>query len=138
MFDASKYQDMYDMFLRYYPGWEGRVRRWAPKNEYSIRLFMSDGSRADYNSRSNSLRWLREFIISSPNDITDEYCRSNFASNLVEYMKAKGFNQITLSERTGLSTAVISKYMRGRTTPTITAAQKIARALNCSVEELLD
>lgn len=138
MFSINNYERMFETFSQYYPEWAGQVKHYTPKSEYSLRLFMKDGRRADYNSRSNSVRWLRDFIITSPEDITDEYCRRNFAANLVEYMTAKGFNQVTLSERTGLSTAALSKYMRGMSTPTITAVQKIARALNCTAEELIE
>ena len=53
-------------------------------------------------------------------------------------MKMKGCGQPELAERTGLSTAMISKYMRGLATPSITNLEKIAYALNCSRDELLD
>lgn len=136
--NLNKYRDMFETFKRYYPEWEGRVESYAPKNEYSIRVRLQDGNVIIYNERSKSLRWLGEGASMMHDDITDDECRRVFANNLVETMHNKGFNQITLAERTGLSTAAISKYMRAQSTPTITALQKIARAMNCTPEELLD
>ena len=136
--DTSKHEEIYESFKRHYPNWADKVTNYYPKNDYAIRVILRDGDRVDYNIRSNSMRWVRDIDPDRKNDITDEECRQAFATNLVEFMHAQGFNQISLADKTGLSTAVISKYMRGKTTPTITALQKIARALNRAPEELLD
>ena len=135
--NTVSHEEMFKKFLQYYPQWKDEILGYSPKNQYSIRVSMTGGRYVDFNARSNTYRWGQEYVVSTPDDVTDEFCRTVFATNLVEYMNVKGFNQVNLAERTGLSTAAISKYMRGISTPSITALQKIAYALNCAPEELL-
>jgi transcriptional regulator with XRE-family HTH domain len=71
-------------------------------------------------------------------DITDDGFRSIFATNLSEIMRIKGFGQAELAERTGLSSAMISKYLNQKATPSMTNLLKIARALNCHPDELYE
>ena len=70
--------------------------------------------------------------------ITDEECRDAFAYNLSDIMKTRGFGQAALAEKTGLSKAMISKYINKQSTPTLTNLMKIAYALDCEPEELMD
>lgn len=136
--DVTRHEEIFQEFLKYHPYWEPEIEGYSPKNRYAIRVRLRDGRYVDYNSMNNSCRVGRDIVVNSPNDITDDDCRIAFSNNLVEYMSSKGFNQVTLAERTGLSTVAISKYMRGTMTPSITALQKIAYALNCTPDELLD
>ena len=53
-------------------------------------------------------------------------------------IRTQTFNQPELSKRTGLSVATISKYMKKQATPTITNLEKIAYALNCSRDDLME
>ena len=132
------YEDMLDEFKRYRPDLVKEIRNCTPKHLNAIRVTLSNGRQFDYNGRTKTHREIHEYYVAEPNDITDETCREIFAANLAELMRMKGFGQPELSERTGLSTASISKYLRKKATPTITNLEKIAHALNCSRDELLE
>jgi DNA-binding Xre family transcriptional regulator len=132
------YEEMLDEFTRYRPDLASEIRDCKPKHLHAIRITLMNGRQFDYNGRTKTYREVRRNYVAESNDITDEDCREIFAANLAELMRMKGFGQPELSERTGLSTASISKYLRKKATPTITTLEKIANALNCNRDELLD
>lgn len=136
--NTNYYNEIYDDFIARHPYYDGRVARVVPKNTNSIRVTLEDGSKVDYNIRTHTCRNVPDFYDSCKDDVSDEYCRDIFASNLIELMKMKGFTQPELSRRTGLSIATIGKYIKKRATPTITSLEKIAYALNCSRDDLLE
>ena len=58
---------------------------------------------------------------------------------ILKKMKEKGFNTLSLSEKTGISVSTINKIVYGVTTnPTIDNLQAIANALNCRVDDFID
>ena len=135
----TEYHDkIFDEFMQYRPDLKDSIRCYEPKHLQAIRITLTDGRQIDYNGRTRTFREVCKYYDENPNTVTDEKCREIFASNLAEIMRSKGFKQPDLAERTGLSTAAISKYLKQKATPTITTLEKIANALNCSREELLD
>lgn len=136
--NVNYYNEIYEDFITRQPYYEEHVAKVIPKNTNSIRVILKDGSKVDYNIRTHTCRNVPDFYDSCKDDVTDEYCRDIFATNLVELMKMNGFNQPELSKRTGLSIATISKYMKKQATPTITNLEKIAYALNCSRDDLME
>lgn len=54
-----------------------------------------------------------------------------------ECRKRKGLSQEELANKIGVKRAVVSKYETGKISPRIDTVQKIARALDVSVDELL-
>jgi transcriptional regulator with XRE-family HTH domain len=46
-------------------------------------------------------------------------------------------SQKDLSDSTGLSEVILSRYLNGRSAPGLQAIYKIAKALNCSADELI-
>lgn len=129
---------MLDEFIRHRPDLAGEIHDCKPKHLHAIRITLLNGRQFDYNGRTKTYREVCGYYPTDSDAVTDEACREIFASNLAEIMRLKGFGQPELSERTGLSTASISKYLRKKATPTITTLEKIAHALNCSRDELLD
>ena len=51
--------------------------------------------------------------------------------------EARGMSQAELAEATGLSQSAISRFERGAYNPSLPNMRSIARALNCSVGDLL-
>lgn len=136
----SYYENMFDDFVRQCPFWAKDVAGYRPKHVNAIRITLRNGDCVDYNGQTGSYHYRdRDALIEfTPNDVTDENCREEFSANLAEMMNRRGVGQAILAERTGLSTAIISKYLRRKSTPSITNLKKIARALDCHLDELLD
>lgn len=59
-------------------------------------------------------------------------------SKLREVRKGKGMTQKALSEASGVPREQINRYERGIVVPTLTSAAKLAEALKCSVDDLID
>lgn len=135
--NADYYNGILDEFKRYNPYMAHGVADWRPRGDMGIRVVMKDGSRYDYNTITKSVRKVQEFIANDIRDITDEYCRSALAYNLSERMALKGYSQHTLAEDTGLSKGTIYNYLNQKATATSTALRKMARVLDCTVDELL-
>ena len=57
--------------------------------------------------------------------------------NLLEIRKRKGYNQEELSKLTGISRPFISQIETGKHFPSIKKAQALAKALGCTIDELL-
>ena len=134
------YQEIVARFTERCPDWARDAVRWTPKHTHAIRVTLGNGDSVDYNMRSDSYRYryADQPIMTNPNDITDEDCREAFSINLAEMMQTKGFGQASLAECTGLSSAMISKYLNRKSTPTLTNLLKIARALDCHPDQLME
>jgi transcriptional regulator with XRE-family HTH domain len=67
--------------------------------------------------------------------MTEDECRSEFGYRLVHIMIRKGISQVDLAERIGVSNVMINRYINGSNTPSFYVVDKIAKALNCSMDD---
>jgi DNA-binding phage protein len=134
--NTKHHEEMLNMFVRMCPMWADDIVDCIPRSTNSIRLIFHDGSKIDFNAQTGTFRRVEQSNNSIYDYITDDDCRSVFSANLSEMMRMQGIGQATLAERTGLSSAMISKYLNQKSTPTITSVIRIARALNCQPDEL--
>ena len=75
--------------------------------------------------------WYNEFM--KKNKIE----RSVLSKNIIKYRKARGFTQIQLSEKCGLSKRMIAYYETNISNPPVRNLLTIAKALNVSIYDLL-
>lgn len=101
----------------------------AGYSELVIKL--RDGTSILYDDMDNSIRNLP---IDS-NNMTDIQCRREFGIRLQKIMYLKGVTQEELSRTTGISQTMISLYITGKNNPTFCKVDKIAKALNCSMDD---
>ncbi len=71
----------------------------------------------------------------SEQTMTKEETVSEFGKRLQKIMFRKGMTQSDLMYATGLAQPIISGYINGRHDPGFYAVDKIAKALDCSVDE---
>lgn len=57
--------------------------------------------------------------------------------NLKRVRKAKRVTQEMLSSLTGINRAILSLYETGHRSPTVLTAAKIAKALDCTIDDLV-
>ncbi len=62
---------------------------------------------------------------------------SDFAQNLKKYRLAKGLSQEELSRRATVHVVQFSRYERGHSVPSIEVVQKLAEALDVSIDTLV-
>ena len=60
-----------------------------------------------------------------------------FAENLKLLMKEYDFNQVSLSEKTGISQSAISAWIAGKKEPSITSLWILSDLFNCMIDELV-
>ena len=68
-----------------------------------------------------------------PHDIA-----ANFAKRIEEVRTSKGLSQAELAKKFGTSAAVVGRYERGGSTPSIEVARKIADALDVTLDYMTD
>lgn len=69
------------------------------------------------------------------NNMTETECRNEFSARLRRLMLVKGVSQNELAAKTGITQAMISRYMTGKSEPGFYNLDRIARVLGCSIEE---
>ena len=136
--DTKFYEDRYEEFKLYCPYLIDHVRSVRPRGERGIRVTLDDGTQYDFNGKDGGVRRVRNYAPIDAGDITDEKCRDSFVHRVSELMDARGFTQQTLAEYTGLSKGSINNYLKKKVTPSSVALRKIAHALQCTMDELMD
>ena len=126
------YDAIYQNFKTYYPFLDSEVRSWSPNGINSIIAELLDGTVIEYNDALRSFRTVRKF------DGTEESWKREFASKLIKMMANKGCDQTYLSEISGVSQVSISNYLNKKAIPNCYTASKLAKALGCTVSELID
>lgn len=98
--------------------------------DWEMVVQLSDGRAILYDDLDKTIRNL-------PRDryrMSEDESRSEFGFRLSKLMYRKGITQMELAERAGLTQAQLSKYITGKTTPSFYTVDKIAKALDCSID----
>lgn len=94
---------------------------------------LDDGSHVEFDVCDKRTRYI-------PNDyadsLDDEQYKNEFGYKLRYIMRCRCISREKLSEMTGISYGQISKYINGKAEPSIYKVMKIARALDCSLDDL--
>ena len=70
--------------------------------------------------------------------MTEQEWRKEFGLRLQQLSRGKyDYKKNKLAELAGLSPKTVGRYMRGERVPDAMTLRKIARALNCSIDDLL-
>ena len=109
--DVSWYERACCNFAKRSPMWADEVVKYVPQHGFIIRAILKSGDYVDYDDRSETFRYIKKDTVAKPDDITDENCREAFSRNLSDIMRVRGLVQNVLSERTGISQVMISKYL---------------------------
>ena len=119
-------------FKKQFPRFADDAVEYREKGPFELVVKLSNGRVISYYDTEQGIRRL-------PSDdmhLTEEECREEFGIRLCRVMYYKGVTQKELSEMTGITQANISNYITGRQTPSFYKVDKIARALDCSTEDL--
>jgi DNA-binding Xre family transcriptional regulator len=130
---------MIDDFEKTYPDLAEKSTGCHPGGRNEMIFILSNGDEIAYDSIFKTIR-----TVYNPKTQYDEYdesedaCKEEFCVRLNRLMALNGFNNIRLSDKTGISTNMISQYVTGQAIPKLHIIRKIAWALGCSVGELID
>lgn len=101
-------------------------------NEWDLLITLKNGEQYIYELDSNYHRIARYVNIE---EITEEQERRELARRLQLLMDRNFMTQEELAERAGLTQAMISRYVSGRSVPNILTGRKIAKALGCTTDD---
>lgn len=123
-------EHLFRNFKMCYPYFAKEVVNYELYEPFKLIVKLSDGEEVLYDDLDSSYE-----IVTT--NVNKETWLLRFGRQLERKMRLKGIDRITLSEESGLSQAIIGKYIAGKSAPSLYNASKIAKVLNCSVEDLL-
>lgn len=116
----------------YFPFLANHTVEYSMTGPTEITIKLDDGHFMLYDDIDRTIRNL-------PRDrdhMSELECRKEFSMRLRRLMFRKNINQTELADMTGISQASISNYIIGKSSPSFYNADRIARALDCSIDEL--
>ena len=129
------YDDILDDFELYYPEIVKDAVTWYPSGRREITVKLRDGGRVIFDGGSKTFRRISNY--DAPMMEEDNW-KTGFGRKLGQALCNRCISQSTLSERTGISQTMISRYISGNSIPSAYIIAKLARALECSLNELMD
>lgn len=123
--------DIYENAKVYFPSFVAKAYAYEYRGDFEVLLKYEDGSYMLYDDLDHTIRELpmRDGFV------TGSDCKREFGRRLRRMLRIKGFTQDMLSAETGITQSSISMYISGKTMPSFYKIDKIAKALNCSVDE---
>ncbi len=125
---CSKFEHLH----MYFPMIAEKVVEYRENGPCELILILDDGERASYDDFEKTIRKLP----SDASSMTEDEMRKEFGIRVRQYLSTRGMSQLDLSERTGITQPVLSRYMTGKTTPSFYAVTIIARAIGCKTDDL--
>lgn len=107
---------------------------WYPSGHLEITVKMRDGRQFIYEFMGSNIYPLRSNW--KVNAAKESTWAARFSRQLRAKMKKSGVSQERLSELTGISRVMLSKYMNGTACPSGYNLDRICDALQCSLNEL--
>lgn len=134
----DRYYDIWAPALRVfedqYPMVADKLVDWYPSGQNEITVKTKDDDKVIFNFITGDIRSIDSKI--TMDNVSEERWRIEFASRLNQKMAMTGISRWQLSRMTDIPEVTLSRYMNGRSTPSMFKGILIARALRCSIEEL--
>ena len=102
-------------------------------NEWDLLIVFKNGTKIIYDRFTN---YHKNIFYDNIEELTDEQEMKEFAYRLRTMMKRRHIVQDELAERVGTNQAMISRYINGESIPNVLTVRKIAKALDCSMDDL--
>lgn len=129
------YNDIVDDFVTHFPLVANDAVTWHPSGRREITIKLKNGARIVFNDISKTIRRLP-----GPDapEMSEDSWKTGFGRKLGHILASSNMSQTALAIETGISQVMISRYISGNSQPSAYTVTKIARALNCSIDELMD
>ena len=101
-------------------------------DDLELTITTKNGKRYVYDGLTKGLRQLPSRF----EDVDDHIFKREFGIRLRRKMMLKGITQQMLSKMIGVGQPTISNYLTGKNSPTLYMTEKLARALECSIQDL--
>ena len=109
------------------------VKEFRELSEWDLLIVFKNGRKVLFDKFTG---YYKDVFYDSIQDITEEQEKREFAFRLRSLMGRKGITQDILADAIDSTQAMISRYVRGETIPSVIVARKIAKVLDCSIDDL--
>ena len=123
-------ENMLRNFMLTYPKLAKDFAMFESFNEYQIIITLKNGEKIVYDDMDESVEYLTD-------DNREEVWRRRFGKILSRMIDLSGIGVERLSQNTGISKSMISRYVNGNSMPSFYNICKIAKELGCSVEDFI-
>lgn len=132
------YYEIFETFKKYFPSEIDNIVDWRPSLRNEIIVYLKNGDVMYFSRNNNRYGYVKQYEVNEQGDyiMSDEDLKIEFSNKLKRLMQARYMNHRILSEKTGITMAVISHYVNGRNLPDFKNLRRLAAALECSVSEL--
>ena len=124
--------NLFDRFKIWFPPTAEKTVEYETEDDMVIAK-LNDGMTVLYDDMFNSYSVIKR----GEDDLTEIQSRNEFSRRLYRKMIRKGISQKELSELTGISEVMLSRYLNKKASPTLQVIYKIAKVLNCPANELI-
>lgn len=128
-------KEMFEDFKRRHPSDAKKAVDYYSFDMTQLIIELNNGKKVLYDHMDKTYRYIRS--VRSDEDDSEERWKYEFSQRLRKKMQLRSIGQDELSNITGLSRPMISRYASGRSIPSLYNAEKIAIALKCSITELI-
>lgn len=129
----GKYERIVDQFELYYTRLFQHTVDWWPSGRLCITVKLDDGLMFEFDSYDNSIR-----KVQANNNVNDvDTLRRNIGYNIQKAIQTRGMPQNDVADKSGVTQAMLSRYIHGKSTPSIDKLYCIANVLGCRVSDLL-
>lgn len=133
----KRYEKIISDFKVWYPNLYNQTVECRPSGRYSILVSLADGSKIEFDSFDNTIRNVTKLYGSNPiENMDEETWRKEFGRKLRRAISDRGINQETLSNRLGISRQMLTRYVRGMSTPSGYNVSRLSEILDCDIREL--
>lgn len=133
----GRYERILDAYKTWHPGLYKQTVECRPSGRNSILVTLDDESKLEYNSCDNTIRNVTKLYSHEQADNMDEDSwRKEFGHKLRRAIFEKGINQDRLAEMSGISRQMLTRYVRGTSTPSGYILTRLCEVLDCDVREL--
>lgn len=130
---GSSFGLILDQFKMYFPDLYDQGVDWWKSGPYHITILLRDNSRVEFDSSENTVRWVSKI----DHTIDNEVLRKEIGRNIRKFITYRGIRQQEVSEKVGITEAMLSRYINGTSMPGIDKLHKLAGVLGCHVDDLL-
>lgn len=128
-------RDLFRNFSMYNPSEAARAIDYEYYDDYELLVTLDDHSQILYDDLLKGILYIHP---NPSGELPEEdIWRLGFARRLFKKMRLHGLTQMDLAAVTDISQVTISKYINGKSTPSVYNLEKLAKALDCTVEDLL-
>ena len=128
---SSYHKKIFESYLNESPESLNRIDHWEKYGANSVKIFYKDGTKAIYHNMMRTLRGFRK------NNGSESEWKRDFRDELVERMYDCGYTQESFANAIGVTQPTLSNYLNKRAVPSGYIISKMARALHCTPNDLI-